>query len=343
MGKANKLIFLKKVLRPPWRTIIPGALLLVLVPVSYLVWSPGDEVIDGRHDKNANGIWLQHGWLGDDEWFQRTKRDKNAFRNDVEIVCLSELLRKNHILYIFPHLCPCHSDGTIANLDQEQTRRFLRMMKDFKVVPWIGGVNGETVRLNSAEWRSQFVSSSVELLKKYPELAGVHINIEPLPCGNTDYILLLQEMKKSLPKGKVLSIAAYPPPTWLHDFPEVHWDEVYYNEINKYADQIVPMMYDTAIQWEKVYQHVISKWTREVLMWSEGKEVLLGVAAYDDQVDYHNPQVENIRNSLLGIHAGLMTFDSLPSNYSGVAIYSEWEMNELKWDTYEKVFLSSQN
>jgi len=338
--KANNLTFFRKLLRPPWRTIVPGVLFLVLVPVSYLLWSPGVEILDGRHDKKANGTWLQHGWLGDDAWFQRNQRDIKAFRDETKIQDLGNLLRKYHIQYIYPHLCPSKSDGTIANIDEEQTRRFLRIMNDFKVLPWIGGVYGESVRLNSPEWRSQFISSSVEMLQKYPEFAGVHLNIEPLPSGNMDYISLLQEMKKSMPAGKILSIAAYPPPCWLHDFPEVHWDEAYYKDICLYADQVVPMMYDTAIQWEKVYQHVISQWTQEVLKWTNGKEVLLGIPGYEDAgVDYHNPHVENIKNSVFGIHAGLLKFKSLPTSYCGVAIYSEWEMSERKWNMFEKMFL----
>ena len=31
-------------------------------------------VSDGSHDVKTNGIWLQHGWLGDDKWFQRHKK-----------------------------------------------------------------------------------------------------------------------------------------------------------------------------------------------------------------------------------------------------------------------------
>jgi hypothetical protein len=32
---------------------------------AYAIWEPGERVIDGRHDLRSNGIWIQHGWLGD--------------------------------------------------------------------------------------------------------------------------------------------------------------------------------------------------------------------------------------------------------------------------------------
>ena len=55
-------------LRPPWRTFL---LLLASLALAYSLWTPGTDIIDGRHDLRNNGIWLQHGWLGDDTWFER--------------------------------------------------------------------------------------------------------------------------------------------------------------------------------------------------------------------------------------------------------------------------------
>lgn len=74
-------------------------------------------------------------------------------------------------------------------------------------------------------------------------------------------------------------------------------------------------------------------------MWSGSTEVLLGVPAYDDAgVEYHSPKVENIENSLLGIHAGLAAFDNVPVNYRGICLYSEWEMDDDEWDRLSQGF-----
>ena len=59
---------------------------------------------------------------------------------------------------------------------------------------------------------------------------------------------------------------------------------------------------------------------------------MLGVPAYDDEgVKYHYPRVENLENSLLGIHAALSDYSRLPENYGGIAIYSDWEMQPDEW------------
>ena len=86
---------------------------------------------------------------------------------------------------------------------------------------------------------------------------------------------------------------------------------------------------DTGVPVGKLYQQLLQSWTREILDWSAGTPVLLGVPTYDDAgVGYHLPSVENLPNALLGIHTGLSSYRTLPDHYQGVAIYCEWETDE---------------
>ena len=324
--------------KPPFRTILLLGGVLTVIAMGYLVWSPGKRIRDGRHDHRTNGIWLQHGWLGDDSWFERNQRDKNLFRNDQKIQDLAGILSAHGIKYVFPHLCPCESDGTIAPVNAIQTERFLSHFEDFEVIPWIGGVLDSNCHPQLASWRSEFVRSSVALLEAHPRFAGVQINIEPLPSGNRDFLTLLDELNQAMPTGKIVSVAAYPPPTRWHPFPDVHWDEPYFREVASRVDLIAPMMYDTAIKQSKFYCHLMARWTKDVLNWSGDTAVLLGLPAYDDTgVGYHSPKVENLKNSLLGIHAGLSRTKH-HDNYLGIAIYSEWEMDQQEWDELSTEF-----
>lgn len=294
---------------------------------------------NGVYDLRKNGIWLQHGWIGDDDWFKRNARDKSKFRSDERTAQLAAQLKSHGIKYVYPHLCPCLSNGRIAGCDREQTERFLDSFQEFDVIPWVGGVLDKQCHPASEEWRGRFVASVAELMAEHPRLAGVQVNIEPLPSGNQDFLDLLSEIKAALPVGKVLSVAAYPPPTIWHPHEEVHWDEPYFREVAKRVDQLAPMMYDTAIRRGKIYRHLMMNWTREVLSWAGDTEVLLGVPAYDDTgVGYHDPKVENLKNAIRGINSGLGNPDNLPANYSGIAIYSEWEMDADEWRFLETEF-----
>ena len=318
---------------------------LLLIVVGYQLWSPGLDLRDGSHDRGNNGIWIQHGWLGHDEWFAANKRDVTKFRNVDRIAALADQLKQHNIRDVFPHLCPCDAKGNIAKWDDAQVGRFLDGFDNFRVMPWIGGVLDRQARPDDPAWRAAFCASVRQLLEKHPRLAGVHVNIEPLPSGHAGFLKLLDELKTALPADKILSVAAYPPPTRWHPFPEVHWEEEYFRAVAQRADHLAVMMYDTAIRYRKIYQSLMSAWTREVIAWSASKPVLLGVPAYDDaDSGYHDPDIENLNNALRGIHAGLHSLreaasGTLPANYQGIAIYCEWEMAQEEWQMLSDDFL----
>lgn len=318
------------------------ALSVLVSLVAYTLWTPGRDIADGRHDLGRNGIWIQHGWLGDDAWFARNhKKDKIAyFRNPDQIRQLAALLRRHGITDVLPHLCPTAESGEISPVDANQAERFLDSFDGFRVLPWVGGVTGVHVFPEDATWRSNFAQSIRRLLLAHPRFGGVHINIEPWPSGDKGYLDLIEEVRSALPEGKILSVAAYPPPTLWHPFPAIHWERAYFEQVSRRVDQIVVMMYDTALSLGKVYQYLVASWTREVLDWSGGAEVLLGLPAYRDEgVGYHDPRVENLENALLGVHSGLGGYRTLPGNYQGIALYCEWEMDEGKWTVLRSHFL----
>ena len=136
-GSHNRLLL--------WLAASAAALLILsaLVAAMYLAWRPGVVVTDGRYDLGTNGIWVQHGWLGDDEWFGKAKKDPAPFRNRASIQGLGRLLDDHRILYVFPHLCPCSPDGTIPAVDRAQTELFLEEMAGFRIIPWVGGILGK--------------------------------------------------------------------------------------------------------------------------------------------------------------------------------------------------------
>lgn len=331
---------LKTILQPPWRTIIGGAFVLIFFFGSYAVWQPGLDVLDGRNDLGKNGIWLAHGWLGADSWFVENGKtnELEKFRDLKNIQALAELLRQHHIRDVFPHLCPSDPYGKLPEIDNVQAERFLAAFSDFRVMPWVGAPAGPSARASDAKWRASFVQSIANLFNAHPAFAGVQINIEPLTSGDKDFLILLDQIHAALPKGKLLSVAAYPPPTRWQPTLEVHWDEKYFREVARRCDQMAVMMYDTGLRVPKIYEHLMADWTTETLRWSGSTPVLLGVPTYSDaDVEYHNPKVENLRTALMGIHKGL---GSLPaSNYQGVALYCEWETDENEWIYFQSHFM----
>jgi hypothetical protein len=313
-----------------------------LLALAYTLWEPGDYPRDGRHDRGQNGLWLAHGWLGDDAWFHTYHKESQfpAYRSPESLTVLARLCTENHITDLFPHLCPCEVDGTLPAVDPAQTERFLDVFAEkFRVIPWIGGPGPIPARYDNAKWRDAFCASVRALFAAHPRLHGIQLNIEPLPSGDASYLTLLDELHAALPPGKILSVAAYPPPTRWQPSPSVHWDETYFRAVAQRADQIAVMLYDTALTRPKLYRKLMSDWTVEVLQWSGNKPVLLGLPAYEDsEVDYHDPKTESLKHALSGLHAGLRRAGD-PANYQGAALYSHWEMNDEKWKTWRERFL----
>jgi hypothetical protein len=314
---------------------------LLCLFAGYSIWSPGLDVRDGRHDQGRNGIWISHGWFAEDKWFSRSagSNQLERYREPRHIQELASLLRNHHVTDVFPHLCPAEMNGRLPDVSSNQVETFLDNFSGFRVMPWIGGPNGSSVLLRDAKWRSGFARSILELLTAHPRLAGIHLNVEPLPDGDTNFLVLLDELRTALPKGKLISVAAYPPPTRWQPAEDVHWSENFFRQVARRSDQLAVMMYDTAVRVPKLYQRLMAGWTEEVLRWSEGTPVLLGVPTYDDTgVEYHIPRVENLVNALLGIHRGLSGHE-LPANYQGVAIYCEWETDTNEWLYFHDHFM----
>ena len=326
---------------PSRRRLLILLAIVVLPLLAYAIWEPGRTITDGRHDRGRNGLWMQHAWLGDDAWFKRNHREdrRDHFRDPATLAQTAAHLQQHHIADLFPHLCPCNPSGAIPPVDDPQTERFLNAFAppQFRVLPWVGGVQDVDAFPTNPKWRAGFLASINDLLTRHPRLAGIHVNIEPLPSGDAGYLTLLTELRAALPKGKLISVAAYPPPTLWHRFPEVHWEEAYFRQVAARTDQVAVMLYDTSLRSPKFYRKLMRDWTAETLLWAGDTPVLLGVPAYEDAgVGYHHPDVENLTNSLAGIHAAISS--PLPANYQGVSIYADWEMTDAKWSTLRGSF-----
>lgn len=222
------------------RWLIALAAITALPLIGYALWSPGKTITDGRHDPGSNGIWMSHRWLGDDAWFTDNNREamRNQYRDPAYIDTTLGMLADKGITDLFPHLAPTRPNGKLPGHDDAQLERFLSAAEQHgqRVIPWLGGVFELHCHPANAKWRARFIESIVALLGDHPRLAGVQLNIEPWPSGDPDCLLLLEELRAALPEDRVLSVAAYPPPTRWQPTPEVHWDESYFRAVAERCD-----------------------------------------------------------------------------------------------------------
>ena len=324
---------LKKLGKSTLRITAALAIIFGIPALCYWLWNPGSE--EPFTDLKDNAVWLGHGWLGDDGWFERNKRNKENFRSEEKIAQLFKKLADNKISIVYPHLCPAQFDGRISPYDDQQVKLFLDLAEKYqiRVIPWVGGILYESARPGDKKWKKNFFDSIRELFEKHPRMAGIQINIEPMPSDDREFLQLLEDIR-AVTGNKILSVAAYPPPTKWHQYPNVHWERHYLYQVVNRCDQLAVMMYDTAIPLEKFYINLMIDWTRTLAGVTHLKNVklILGIPAYEDAgVGYHYPHAENISSALRGISAA-----DRHKNIDGIALYCEWEMDESKWQIWRK-------
>ena len=68
---------MKKFLKSLLRILSAVAIFCGTVLLAYVLWQPGSNKPLPKFENNA--IWLGHGWLGDDLWFKRNKKNFEDF------------------------------------------------------------------------------------------------------------------------------------------------------------------------------------------------------------------------------------------------------------------------
>ena len=322
------------------------AALLFVVGFAHWLWQPGLQIRDGRDDLGRNALWISHGWLGADSWFDADNPgEKTRFRAVANIEKMAQLCRDNAIRDLYPHLTPTQPDGAMSGYNDAQIERFLDNTNGLRVLPWVGGRRGTHIAPDDAAKTARFVHSVGELLRKHPRLAGVHLNVEPWKSGDAGMLKLLDDLKTALGPGKILSISGYPPQSEWYPL-RLAWSRDYYHQVAARCDQIAVMLYDSSLHDAKLYQWFFARWTRTVLEWTSGPnapEILLGVPTYGAAGPttgplYHDPRVENLPNTLAGLHRGLANAGRLPPNYAGAAIYCDWETDADEWKVWRRDF-----
>jgi hypothetical protein len=320
---------------------LPSFLLVGLVTIA--VWAPSSGTLAsppkaGEFDRGDNAIWLRRHWMHEGP-------------TPADIAALVESLRARGIRRIYPFLGPMDRDGWpgwrskkgLVRYVPERAGAFLaeikRIAPEIRVIPWTGGNLGSDVRLEDEAQRRAFAEHARRLVALGAD--GVQLNVEPLPSWAPGFRELLREVKAAIGE-RILSIAAYPPPTPLHPYPDVHWELPFLRDVCMDADELAVMAYDTAVRSPPVFADLISRWTRELVATlpppsAGGCEWLMGVPTYDDDTGYHRPDVETIEHSLAGIVAGLRTAPA-PEHFRGVAIYASFTTDARKWAVYDRLW-----
>jgi hypothetical protein len=302
------------------------------------IFQPAPGAAAGSFDRGDNGLWMRRHWL-------------HEAPSSEEIASLVASLRERGIRRIYPFLGPMDGEGWPGWRSKagpvryvpERAGAFLneihRIAPEIRVIPWTGGNLGRDVHLEDAAQRRAFAEHARRLIALGAD--GIQLNIEPLPTGTPAYLGLLREVKAAI-GDRTLSVAAYPPPLEGASGSDTYWDLPFMREVCSIAGELAVMSYDTGLQSAPAYEALLSSWTRQLAATlpppeAKGCEWLMGVPAYDDDKDYHRPDVETVEHSLKGILKGLQGMKP-GTGFRGVAVYASFTTDERKWAAYGRLW-----
>lgn len=302
----------------------------------YLAYAPSGDFAAHPFNQDRNAVWLEHRWLEKDQ-------------PPEQIEALMRSLDGHGIAYAYPHLIPFNGSGRLPIHSREQMRNFLavarRVAPRLKILPWIGGLRvgyrrqrQGTVDLSDIGQRQRIVAEVRGLMDE--GFDGVHLNIEPVPNGDAEFLSLLRAMRTAIGGGILSLSATRPGPLHLPPAPNFLWTPDYYVRVAAEADQLVVMAYDTALPTPSLYRRYLAYAASSMttnLARSGRARLLIGIPTYDGSGLMHRADVENPENALAGLVAGLRGVGG-GGTFEGVALYAEWTTDDAEWATYERMW-----
>ena len=330
--------------------IVSVAVVLLIVASSVVIWRLGATVTDfsGAHfNLGENAVWLEHTWAGNDH-------------SDADYDALADRLEAEQIRYVYAHVGPLDSDGTIpddrAPYAKQLATALHQRMPSVQVLAWIGQVEiaggfpaDESVDLADSSVREQIADTAAHFARDLG-FDGVHYDIEPITNNNNHFLDLLDVTRSVLPTGAILSITAqkWAPNAHIADWlrgqgkADAWWTTYYYTQVAAHCDQIVSILYNTAMPTAGLYQLFVKQETQHILDAARATpnkpQVLFGIPTYSGNNFWFRDTSENMTTGLEGVREGLNSnIDT--SLFTGVAVYRLGTTSDADWRTYNSAWL----
>lgn len=330
------------------RAIALCVLLLALtLGVTYWRLAATTASYPGTHfNQGHNAVWLEHDWVGEPH-------------TDADYAALAAALAREQIGYVFVHVGPLDSDGTIPADRAPYAAAFVAALHDdlpgVRILAWIGqeeAASGlpadQVVALADPDVRQQIADTARSFVTV--GFDGVHYDIEPIENNSITFVELLDTTRAALPPGAMISVAAE---KWA---PNAHvaswayalgkggswWTTYYYATVAQHVDQLVVMAYNTGMPTGDLYSLLVKQETTNIVTAAQTvphpPQVLIGLPTYTDDGPFFHANAETIGNGLAGVTAGLDNMNETHA-FSGVALYRFGTTTDAEWSTYDHLWL----
>jgi len=284
--------------------------------------------IEGKSfDRGANGLWLRYTWY----FGQHSDHDYQE---------LAKRLQQGHFKYAYFHVRSVDARGDLKTWLPQRARelnvQIRTLCPEVKRIAWVF-IDRKTTNIGEEKVRKDLAATARKLIRD-GGFQGVQCDYEVCADGDRNFLQLLEETRRTVPKNALLSVAA---PTWMPwPITSIGWSENYFSQVAKLCDQIAVMAYDTGFYFPRSYVWLVgqdaSRVPRAVLKGNPECKVLLGLPTYVHGGASHNPKAENLRMGLKGVKAGLDGRES-PA-FEGVAVFADYTTRPEDWKAYEQLW-----
>lgn len=245
---------------------------------------------------------------------------------------------------------PAEEATPVSNLPIATLRRELDATgESIRVLAWLGGRHAGYERghidLSDKETRANIVKLAMRLVSPEFGFDGIHLNIEPTLNEDRNLLLLLEEVKTALPKGKVLSFAGTMVMPFLAGLPKLRerfWSEAYLREVASRTDQIAFMTYDTSITSASLFHWFLAQQAKSLARLTyeanPGCEIFFGVPSYREDSPWHRSEAENVGNATSALAEAFSEMGPERKIVKGLAIYASWTTSDEDWEIIQRAF-----
>jgi hypothetical protein len=330
-------------LRGNWRWWLAAGVVLALAAlfVRGCIWRPGTQQPGAYFNRGQNAAWVSVDW------------SKDAHTPE-EIGALAAEMGRHQVRTLFVYVSYLKPGGYF-NLTYAHAAEFVRAYKAAQpgavIEAWIGiPLDKPTistpgyVRIDDPTVRRMIAGFCRQLVTEMG-FDGVHLDPEPIPSGDEDTLLLLDEVRAAIGPGKLLSLAAREVIPFWNDAPLPPalglWQAGYYRRIAGRVDEVAAMTYDSTMPTSWLYEHWLRLQVVGITRAIRGvpARLLFGVPTSEEETWTHRPRAENMRSGLRGLIAGLNDADAATDSVTGVAVYPHWETDAAEWAEYDKLWL----
>jgi hypothetical protein len=323
------------------RVVLALVLIVLLLDFDY----PNGVPTGAEFDRGENAVWIEDRW-------------SSTLITSDKRMALADTLRGHGIKWVYADQGTLRPDGTLPKTGSAYAGGLVndihRSQTTMQVLAWVRGrtlAGGGGLSLADREVRARIAEECRRFVEDFA-FDGVHLDIEPAPSGDPNYLDLLAEVRAAI-GNKTISVAAmkltpYAPHLDTFHLLPYSWEPDYYKEIGRRTDQVVLVGYDSGVPFANLYIKYLGWQTTGVLesLRNMPAQVLVGVPSYSgDRWNFHE-RAENLGSGLQGVIESLKDLrrnGSLPDNFEGVSIFGEWTTSDQEWTIFDRVWRADES